>query len=279
FTGTRDEQVYYTYRDGSLATAFGGSADLVNGELTSMTSAIGTVSVDTADIVEAGDVEELAWARWTNGEVTDNGVFGDNTIQLGANGGYHVMSGERTLALPGSGRVEYDLVATTSATDNRGTTPGTITGDLSILFGTTSKVGYNMKMDLGGMSWAVATNGGAANPDNSEIGIVAGSGGFTFGGIFSSTSGDVAATGGACAGTCIVNIGGALYGENAKYAGVAMNVTDASAANGTIGASGLAIFAAAGDGGVPNNNPYAAVRQGITPARTGIAQAVGNTPP
>ena len=103
-------------------------------------------------------------------------------------------------------------------------------------------VGYDLSMEVGGMGWAVSTTGGAADPSSSQFAISVGSGGWTFGGTFASTTGTVNATGGACAGTCIVNVSGTLYGANADYAALAMNVTDASAQNGTIGASGLAIF-------------------------------------
>jgi hypothetical protein len=100
-------------------------------------------------------------------------------------------------------------------------------------------------MDVGGMSWAVATTGGTADPSQSAINLTLGSAGPTFGGTYTSTSNAVTATGGACSATCLVNIGGALFGSQAAYAGVAMNVTDASVANGNIAASGLAIFSAA----------------------------------
>ena len=48
-----------------------------------------------------------------------------------------------------------------------------------------------------------------------------------------------------CAASCVVNIGGALYGANAGHAGVAFNVLDTSL-SATIMASGLAIFSAPG---------------------------------
>src|SRR5690606_2692814 len=130
----------------------------------------------------AGDVGDLAGARWTNGTVTDHGVFGDLSFPLDANGGYHVMAGTPATSLPASGVVDYDLVATTSVTDSLGSTPGTIAGDLAIAFGATSKVGYDLTMEVGGMSWGVATTGGAANPAASDINLITGSAGATFAG-------------------------------------------------------------------------------------------------
>ena len=240
FTGTRDGIVYYTFLDGSLASGFGGSADLENGELTKFTSILGTIDHASADIVEAGDLGDVAWARWTNGTVESRTILGDADTALDATDGYHVMAGNPTIDLP-AGTIAYELIGGTSATDNRGSAPGTLTGDLAIDFATLG-VGYDLSMEVGGMGWAVSTTGGAADPSSSQFAISVGSGGWTFGGTFASTTGTVNATGGACAGTCIVNVSGTLYGANADYAALAMNVTDASAQNGTIGASGLAIF-------------------------------------
>ena len=246
FTGTRNSITYYTYADGSLVSGFGGSATLEDGGLTSFTSLLGTISKGTAQVVEKGDYGDIAWARWTGGGVTNNGLFGNSTITVGANGGFHVMAGTPTTTLP-TGKVDYTLSATTSATDNQGSAPGTVDGSLAILFGATSKVGYDLSMAIGGKSWAVATAGGAADPSQSQVNLTTGSGGPTFGGTFTSTSGTIAAGGGACSASCLVNIGGALYGANGAYAGVAMNVLDTSL-SATIMASGLAIFSAPGAG-------------------------------
>ena len=240
FTGTRDGIVYYTYFEGSFASGFGGSADLVDGELTKFTSVLGTVDVASANIVEAGDLGDMAWARWTGGTVETRTIVGDVDSVVGANGGYHVMAGTPTVNLP-AGTIAYELIGGTSATDNRGSTPGSLTGDLAIDFASLG-VGYDLSMEVGGMGWAVSTNGGAANPSASQFAISIGSGGWTFGGLFSSTANTVTATGNACAATCIVNVSGTLYGAGADHVALAMNVTDSSAANGTIGASGLAIF-------------------------------------
>jgi hypothetical protein len=171
-------------------------------------------------------------------------VFGNSTIVVGANGGFHVMAGTPSTTLP-TGKINYALTATTSATDNQGSAPGTVGGSLAILFGSTSKVGYDLSMAVGGKSWAVSTNGGAADPSLSQVNLSTGSGGPTFGGTFTSTSGTVTAAGGACSASCVVNIGGALYGANGRHAGVAMNVIDTSV-SATVMASGLAIFSAPG---------------------------------
>ena len=248
FTGTRDNEVYYTYTNGSLALGFGGSSDLVNGDLTGFTSILGVTESGATTIVESGDVGDLAWARWTNGDVVTTGVFG-STVSVGANGGYHVMSGNASFALPSSGTVNYDLIGTTSATDNHGSAPGTVTGDMAIAFGSTSFVGYDLSMEVGGMGWAVSTTGGAANPSQSGINLVSGSGGFTFGGSFTNTSNTVTASGNACASACFVSIGGAMFGSNAQYAGVAINVTDSGDGSGVTQATGLAIFGAPGAAG------------------------------
>lgn len=241
FTGTRTPQTFYTFTNGSLALGFGGSATLEGGEITGVQSAVGNVST-TGQIVEAGDLTDMAWARWTNGNVVTTGLFAGTTA-VGANGGYHVMTGTPPTSVPTSGKVDYELIATTAATDNLGSAPGTVSGDLAIQFGTTSKVGYEMLMEVGGRSWAVATTGGAANPAASEVNLTLGGGGPTFGGAFNSTNNTITAGGGACPASCIVNVSGALYGANGVHAGVAMNVIDTSV-SATVMASGLAIFSA-----------------------------------
>ena len=256
FTGTRDPIVYYTFTGGSLATAFGGSADLVNGEVTGFSSILGTGSHGSTSIVEAGDVGDLAWARWTNGTVSDVGVFGATDIPIGSNGGYHVLAGAASTSLPASGKVDYDLIATTSPTDHLNSAPGTLTGDLAIQYGSTSTVGYEFQMNVGGDGWGVSTTGGAANPGMSEVVLEsANSAGPIFGGSFSSITGGVTASGGACPVSCLVTISGALFGDNGAHAGVAVNVTD-SGNDGVTTASGLAIFSAAlaPSGEVPQAN-------------------------
>ena len=240
FTGTRNGIVYYTYLDGSLASGFGGSADLVDGELTGFTSILGTVDIGSAEAVESGDVGTMAWARWTNGTVEARTIVGNIDSTLGANGGYHVMAGTPSASLPASGTINYELIGTTSVTDSLGSTPGTITGDLAISFGSISLVGFDLSMNIGGRGYSVSTNGGAANPAASQTNVVFSSGGPIFTAAFNNViPGSVTATGGACQFGCQVSVSGALYGANASHVGVAMNVLDTP--NGGR-ASGLAIF-------------------------------------
>lgn len=269
FTGTRDGIVYYTYLNGSLASGFGGSADLANGELTKFTSILGTVDIGTAEAVEAGDAGTMAWARWTNGTVETRTLVGNADSVLGANGGYHVMAGTPSTSLPGGGTVNYELIGTTSATDNRGSAPGTITGDLAIAFGTISKVGFDLAMNIGGLGYSVSTAGGAANPGASQTNVVLSSGGPTFSAAFNSViPGSVTGSGGACVSSCQVSISGALYGANASHAGVAMNVFDAGSGT-PVQASGLAIFAAPGAAGTGMTRSAAAIAPSTAPTGSG----------
>jgi hypothetical protein len=145
--------------------------------------------------------------------------------------------------VPASGKVDYALIASTSATDSLGSAPGTVTGHLAIQFGATSKVGFDLQMAVGGRSWAVATTGGAANPATSQVNLSVGTAGPTFAGVFNSNINTVTPGGGACSGSCLVNVNGALYGADGVHAGVAMNVLDTSV-SGVVMASGLAIFSA-----------------------------------
>ncbi len=269
FTGTRDGIAYYTYTLGSLASGFGGSADLVNGELVNFTSILGTVSKGSASVVEAGDVGDLAWGRWVNGTVEARTIVGDTDTVVGANGGYHVMAGVSPTSLPSSGTVNYELIATTSPTDNLGSAPGTLTGDLAIAFGATSLVGYDFQMDIGGRGYSVSSEGGAANPGASATNLVFSSGTVIFTGNHNSIlPGSVSGTGGACQFSCQVTIGGNLFGSDGGYAGVAMNVFDGG--NG-VQASGLAIFKAEGTN--YTYNPYASAPQGTQDTAPTVAVA------
>ena len=263
FTGTRDGIVYYTYTGGSLASGFGGSADLLDGALTKFTSALGTVTIGSAEAVEAGDVGTLAWARWTNGTVESSGVFNSDT-PLVASDGYHVMAGAASTSLPGSGTINYELIGTTSATDKFGAAPGTMSGDLAIAFGSTSKVGFDLAMNFGARGYGVSSTGGAASPGSSEFNIVAGSGGPNFSAAFNSILGNVTGTGGACAASCQVSVSGALYGPNASHVGVAMNVFDAGSGT-AVQASGLAIFGAPGAAGTAGSGGGLTTAAAIAP--------------
>jgi hypothetical protein len=246
FTGTKPGQVSYSFLKVSLANAWGGDVTFVDGRITSFPSAFGTVEPISAEVVEGGSFEDVAWARWANGGIANASLGSD--VQVGATGGYHVFSGNPTLALPASGKVDYELSATTSFTDDRGSMPGTLTGDLAIQFGTTTRVGMEMQAEVGGLGWSFATAGGVANPGSSAFIVTSSSSGFTFGGAAPNVTG----TGGACSLVCLVNVSGALYGEGAAHAAVAMNVIDAGL-SGNTQASGVAIFTA----GAAPTNPYA----------------------
>ena len=250
FTGTRTGQVYYTYTRGSLASGFGGSADLVNGGLVNFTSILGTVGKGTASVVEAGDVGAMAWARWTNGTVETRTTVGNADTVIGANGGYHVMTGTPTTyaTLQSGGTIDYALIATTSATDNLGSAPGTVTGNLSIERGAAPKAHFDFTLSVGGRSWSVAT-------PTAGVAVTNNSGGPYFGGLFTNGQGTLTTTGDACSFSCTLTVSGAVYGANAQYVGVALGATGFVQGSGNLYADGLAIFGPAGgaSGGLPQS--------------------------
>lgn len=240
FTGTRTDQVFYTFTYGSLAEAFGGEVTMVNGAITDLSSVLSTISSNNATIVESGDLGSVAWARWTDGTVTSTGLLGQGDTIVGPNGGYHVFAGTDTVTLPG-GTIAYELVGGTSATDSAGSTPGTLTGALSIAFDSSRRVGYDLTMAVGGRSWSVSTDGGAANPQNSNVQLALGSAGWTFGAAYTNTSNTVSSTGDTCALSCLVNVSGTLYGQNADQAALAMTVNDTNS-TGAFTATAIGIF-------------------------------------
>lgn len=249
---TRSGQVTYTLYSGSLASAGGGDSVLEDGKLTSVTTIYGTVTPTTAQIAEGADYGDVAWARWTGGDVVTTGLV-PSTVSVGASEGYYVLSGTPTTSLPASGKVDYELLSAAAVTDNRGSAPGTMTGDVAIQFGATSHVGFDMKLAVGGKSWEVATPGGVADPSQGTV-LLLTSPQPSFKSTFHSNQSNVIATGGACAFACMVNVGGYLYGDNGKYAGVGVTVFDTQN-DGALTATGIAVFGA--QGSQYQYNPYA----------------------
>ncbi len=264
-TETRANQLYFSYYEGVRAGGWGGSTvTLANGEVTRIESPVGTLSTSGGTIHEAGAVDSMAWARWAGGSVdVASSIFGNSSTPIDENAGYHVLAGAAPTALP-AGRIDYELIGSTAATDNRGSAPGTVTGDLAIQFGSVSRVAFAMEMKVGGMGWAVATTGGIADPTQSEITLGTSAGAGTFDGTFPLATGNITASGGACSTNCSVTIQGSLYGANADYAGIAMHAQDVNVEDGNVMATGLALFSA--EAGAYTYNPYANAPGGTTAA-------------
>ena len=183
---------------------------------------IGTAAQGEAG--SAGDV--LGWVRWTDGRTA--GRYFDNTdgLEISANTGWHVLSGTPATNLPTSGTVSYDLIGNTAPTRRDGTVaPGTLdSAQAAVQFGTTSRVGVELGVSIGGESYSLGSVGGVSDLSQGfEIGADQDGRLVLFGGA--GFNGTATASGGSlCSGDspgCNVNFRGFLAGEGASHLGLA----------------------------------------------------------
>ena len=194
---------------------------------TSTTFVYGTPGV----VREKGRVgDTVAWSRWDGSASASNPNPND-----------HVLVGAPAVSLPASGKVDYVLVGGTASTNHYGTdgSSGTLTGALSVQYGSTARIGFNFDVAVGTRSWRVSTSGGAANPAS---GLAVNSAM-----RFESTS--VATTGlasGSCAGFCNTGVFGGLFGTGGSHAGFAYLIQDESGGLPGAYVNGTAVFASSG---------------------------------
>lgn len=239
------------FQDATLDPPRSGLATgLVEGDLTlssiNLTSG-GARSRDpvTSTVFERGSstdssgVPVLAWERWT-GTVTD----GTNSVNLSADQGLHVIHGLPATNIPTNTLLSYNLVGATKPTIGDGSlAAGTLTsGSLGVLFGpnvTSSRVGVNLAVSIGGGNYAIQTNGGATNPAASAIALLAD-------GRFNSGGQNVGVTGAGtvCPTGCTASIDGFLAGNGARNAGLIYQFQDPASAPFISAVTGAAAFKA-----------------------------------
>src|SRR3546814_7024715 len=115
-----------------------------------------------------------------------------------------MVYGEPATNLPSAGTVSYAMIGATKPTIRDGSlAPGSISGSAAVAFGSVAKIGLDLQVSIGGHAYAVATTGGVAAPDSSQISVNSSTIGFR------SNSTDIAAGGPACAGTkCTASVAG-----------------------------------------------------------------------
>jgi len=176
-------------------------------------------TIGSAKLNEAGSVADvIGWARWAGG-TTAGRYYTLGTVDLPANGGWHVISGEPATNLPTSGTATYSMVGATNPTMRDGSmAPGSVTGAAAVAFGSTPRVGVDLSVTMGGSTYGISTNGGAANPATGmEVGT-SGQNNMVFRDYGLVATGSGAVCGGA--GSCDAAFTGFLAGEGASHIGL-----------------------------------------------------------
>jgi hypothetical protein len=173
----------------------------------------------TAQVADKGAAGGLTWSRWTNGTATT--PFNGAPV-LTANQGLHFLVGEPVANTPTSGTATFTLAGATAPTIANGSVaPGTFSGTVGVAFGTptTTKIGYDLDVTIGGYTYDLVTTGGSANPSASQFSF----NGSTFGPVYGQGGQNLTlATGGpACpTGACRAEVSGFLSGNGAKALGL-----------------------------------------------------------
>jgi hypothetical protein len=173
----------------------------------------------TAQVVDRGSAGGLTWSRWTNGVATT--PF-SGAPALTANQGIHVLSGDPVANTPTSGTATFTLAGATAPTIANGSVaPGTFSGTVGVAFGTptTTKIGYDLDVTIGGYTYDLVTTGGSANPSASQFSF----NGSSFGTVYGQGSNklDLPTGGPACpTGACRAEVSGFLAGNGAKALGL-----------------------------------------------------------
>jgi hypothetical protein len=204
--------------DGSIDSYAAGS--LVAGRGTAQAVDFGTATTSTSVI---------AWTRWANGTPTGT-PNGMSPVALSANQGVVTLVGTPFTNRPTTGSAQYTLLGATKPVISDGSlAPGTFSGALSLDFAT-SRVGVDLLVAIGGVSYALQSTGGTASPSQSSIGY--------------SAAGQINGTVmlgkiGICTNGCGANINGSLFGSGAQQAGITYNISPGT---------GLSIFGVAAFG-------------------------------
>lgn len=197
------------------------------------------ISRGTAIVADAGHDEYAAWGRWTDGDIHIQ-VFGlTKPVTLSANEGLHYIVGSPTLTIPTRGSFTYNLSASTAPTlSNDWYAPGKFSGQASVQFsaGAAPRVGLDARVDIANDQFQFNTNGGAANPGQSELTLDSN---LQFSGELNAQGGDQSLPW-MCSGTgCRTRVEGGLFGPTGQRLGVSYSIQSES---GSTRINGVGIF-------------------------------------
>jgi hypothetical protein len=192
----------------------------------------------TAQSADLGGDALITWGRWTNGSYEEVQAGGNNPVALGAAQALHYVIGTPTppASIPASGTANFTLMGATHPTWGDGAlAAGTLTGAMAVAWGGqfSTRVGLDLTATMpGDAAYAIVTQGGLANPSQSQVQI----------GFLSYFSGTVpvSSAGTACTanpGACNAVINGLFAGPNAERAGIAYQIGSGNAQQSIYGAA------------------------------------------
>ncbi|AKM09107.1 hypothetical protein [Croceicoccus naphthovorans] len=180
-------------------------------------------TIGSASLHEAGSVTDvIGWARWAGG-TTGGKYYNLPTADLPTNGGWHIVSGTPATNLPASGTATYSMVGSTAPTMRDGSiAPGSVTGSAAVAFGSIPHVGVDLNVTIGGSTYGIATNGGAANPASGMAVGVAGDQNHMVFRDYNLVATVESGSGSVCGGQgdCGADITGFLAGDGASHIGL-----------------------------------------------------------
>jgi len=195
------------------------------GRMTAITDSVGQIfTSDVSSITDFGNDGIIAWGRWT-GNVTGIGnIDGLLTIDetYSANQGLHYVVGLPTASMPLSGTATYGLLGATKPTYTDGSSsPGTLTGSLSVDFGRLT-VGLALNVAMSVDTYAIGGN------------AVISSGTPAFSGV---SGAGLTISGGGCFSGCAASVQGFFAGASAERAGLGYEIRDFGFAKDVVGAA------------------------------------------
>ncbi|OYX66033.1 MAG: hypothetical protein B7Y88_06150 [Sphingomonadales bacterium 32-64-17] len=199
-------------------------------------------AIGEAELIEAGRISDggVAWGRWVNGTAY---AQANTELDLGANG-IHVIAGPMATNMPATGLIEYDFVGGTNPTLTGGEAGSLSVAKAAISFGSTTRVGAELKTDFADRSYTLQTIGGIAQTAQNGIALREDlAPGFFFGEVLQTTGGliEVIGTGAACQGSggCTGEIRGYISGDEAAELAISYIAKDAGGAE-VLGTAGFA---------------------------------------
>jgi hypothetical protein len=172
----------------------------------------------TAQVVESGADQFVAWGRWTNGVVATH-LFGIPIVsELSWSQGIHYLIGVPSSSLPTSGSASYSLLGAPQGT-SRDSELFTLTGNVAVIFapqlGTKVGLDLTLRNQPSGLEFYVQTAGGLTNPGQSSLQMTSIS---RFQGIANATTNQTPQL---CAnGACKAEISGGFFGEQQQRLGI-----------------------------------------------------------
>ncbi len=206
------------------------------------------VARGTAQVVEAGHNNDLAWGRWVNGTARVTVLFLQSERPIGSNSGVHYLVGVPTVTMPTSGTAYYAFGGATSPTFASGAVaPGSFTGQGLVQFasGDATRVAFKGDMVFGsGERYHLFSQGARQDSGGRLVEIgdtqVRMTGRTTFSGSIGVVSQGSADRAGCGTANCQAQVNGGFFGADAARMGVTYSVGRTQGGGDTI--NGVAVL-------------------------------------